>query len=298
MASRTSRPTAAAVTYDFSARIHTTWLHPNNASVVAFTLTSLALTRFLTSSRWRDTLISGGLAFFGLSAGFLSGGKTGVIGSAIALVCTLAVIFYKGVQNAMLGRLLLVALGVGLAVTMFVVTNMGIVAHLEAYQTESQYLDPSNLTGRVPLWSAAMKTAMEAPILGHGYMSTFALPIDNGDGWISKQAHNTFVQTFFDLGLLGIVILVWIYVSVWRSCLHQVFRGGFVDESWRLSLELFAALIGLTINSFTEDTFSGIFEVRTMLFVLVIFAIYQNVRVSQWRAAERKALPQPTAPEG
>jgi O-antigen ligase len=126
----------------------------------------------------------------------------------------------------------------------------------------------------------AIQEGMANPIIGNGYMSTFSMGLDGGEGWTTKQAHNSFLQSFVDLGVVGLILVVSIYFAAWRSIVRQVLNLRHMNQRWGLSVELLAALTVLTVNSFTEVVFGGLFEIHTMLFTLVVFAIYQNTRVS------------------
>ena len=85
-----------------------------------------------------------------------------------------------------------------------------------------------------------------------------------------------------------------LYLSTGYTLLRQIVAPTHPDERWRMSVELLAALTVVTVNSFTEDIFGGIFESRTMLFLLVVFAIYQMTWVHTWAAAQ----PAPDRPRG
>jgi O-antigen ligase len=263
---------------DKTARFRTGWLHPNHASLMAFLFTSMMAARFFTATTLRQALVAVALTGLGAATSFMTAGKTGLVGAGIALGLTLLVTMFKRAGKLWTARVLLVAVSLAVVGGYFAASNIGIAAHLRFYET-SQYQEASDLTGRVPLWSKVITQGLEHPFLGHGYMSTFAFTFDNDQGWTSAQAHNVFIQTFFDLGLAGLIIMVLLYTSVWSRLARQIVTLPAADERWARSVELLAALAMVTINSFTEDIFAGIFESRTMLFLIVVFAIYQNTRV-------------------
>lgn len=261
-------------------RYYVSWIHPNGASITAFTFTCIMAARFFTTTSTKTAYLAGFLTCLGAFSGLLIGGKSAFFGGLAALAIIIGISMKKQRITTMTGRLLLVALGIACIGFYTVTHSVGIVGHFQTYE-ENANLQSSNLTGRVPVWTVAIREGMTRPFLGHGYMSTFEFGLDNGLGWVATQAHNAFIQTFFDLGFAGLMIVILIYAGVWRTALRQVFANKRRDMAWRLSIELFAPLILLSINSLSEDTFGGIFETRTMLFLLVIFAIYQNARVPE-----------------
>lgn len=278
---------------DSSDRYRTSWIHPNNASIVAYTFAATLAARFFCARSLRETTISGMLACLGVGAGLLIGGKTALAAGALAIMVVSAVaVWRQGIQRN-IGRLLLIVLGVGLATVMIVVADVGIVAHLQDYQ-QNAYIDPSNLTGRVPVWTAVIRTGMERPLLGYGYMSTFEGGIDNGLGWLAPQAHNSFLQTFHDLGLVGLVPVVLIFVGTWVWVLRPLRHCAANDPRWMMALQLLGALIVLTLESFVEDTFGGIFEIRTMLFLMVVTLSFLNTHLASAEAQRSEARPEHT----
>lgn len=265
---------------DNAARMRTAWIHPNHASLMAFLFTSVMVARFFTATSFSQAAIAIALTGFGAATSFMTASKTGLVGAGVALALTLLVTMFKRAGKLWTMRALLVALSLGVVVVYFMASDTGLAAHLRFYEA-NEYQEVSDLTGRVPLWSAMIEQGLKRPFLGHGYMSTFAYTFNNERGWQAGQAHNAFIQTFFDLGLAGLILVVLLFTSVWSRVGRQVLGLPATDQRWRLSVELLAGLAVVTVNSFTEDIFGGIFESRTMLFLLVVFAIFQNARVAE-----------------
>lgn len=265
---------------DAFSRLTTTWLHPNSAALMAFLFASIAAARFFTASSPSRTILFCGLTCFGALTGLYAGGKSAAVAAALALMATMLVVFMRRSRTPKVGKMLLIAASLAVVVGYMVVTNTGIVAHMQAYD-QHDYIDPTNLTGRVPLWGVVLRRSFEDPFRGHGYLSTFALALDNGLGWIAPQAHNVFLQSFFDLGVLGLITMVLIYGSTWARLVQQVVAWPTNGERWRLSVELLAGFTVLTALSLVEDVFGGIFEIRSMLFMLVVFAVHQNGYLSR-----------------
>ena len=249
-------------------RTSTSWLHPNNATILGATMAVMMGARFLAAGRPAHPIPA-------------------------VLVVVLVTGLKKTTHSATLRFIPVAVAGLG-ALYYMVVNNIGIVAHIRTYES-NEYLDPTSLTGRTEVWSTAIRTTISDPVtalFGHGYMSTFALGIKgehtvNGNViiWDAGQAHNSFIQTFFDLGVVGLIVVVAIFVHAWWSIARQVIFTPAGDSSWIISVQLLAALTTLTIVCFVEDIFGGIFEIRSMLFLLTVFAIHQNGRILRGQVA-------------
>lgn len=275
-----------------SARARNTWIHPNNISLICFTFASITAARFFTARDRRSMRLGGGLMAFGIFAGLMTAGKSGIVAGTVAILLALGISLLRLGLPRIGGRMLLLVISVLLIGSAIVAANVGIARHWATY-TESENGELGTLTGRLPLWQVVYERGMEQPIRGHGYMSTFESDLDNELFWVASQAHNAFLQSFFDLGVPGFLVVVAIFVTALGSAIRQVFTLPVRDVRWPISLSLTAALTALTINSFTEDVFGGLFEIRTMLFVIVVFAIFQNTRVRETAALPaREARPQ------
>lgn len=277
-------------------RFTSPWLHPTQAAIVAFWFTSIVAARFFTARTRNQMMIAGGLTGFGALTGLMTGGKGGAGAGIIALLLTAVLALFRLRRASTLDRLAMAGLGLGLLGVYMVATGSGLAGILREYESNPN-LQASNLTGRVPLWQVTFARAMGTPILGHGYMSGFTLGLPNYQGWVTAQAHNSFLQTFFDLGLAGLIPVLAIYLGTWRRVLGQVISGDPRSERWERGLELIAAMTVLTIVSFVEDVFGGVFEIRTMLFVWIVFAVYQNDRVARSAASGQAEVTQGAAPD-
>lgn len=268
-----------AATSNSTARFSSGWLHPNHAGIFASVFTVLMVGRLLTATARNAAWSAGLLAAAGVISILMIGSKnalaSGIIG--IALVALVALRWRPKTTLLYLAGGTLV---VGLISTFFLTANTGIFAHLRVYDT-SEYLQVTDLTGRVPLWDVVLRQGFEHPIIGHGYMATFADGFDNGQFWVAKQAHNAFIQTFFDLGMVGVVIVVALYAAAWVAATRQALTSKPGTQFWPLSAGLLGALGVVTSNSFSEDIFGGIFEGRTMLFLLIVFAIFQSAELTR-----------------
>lgn len=71
------------------------------------------------------------------------------------------------------------------------------------------------LTGRLGIWAFVLGRAVEQPWIGHGFHSfrNVIPPFGSFEAW---HAHNEVLQQFYTYGVVGIVLLVGTYGSLWR----------------------------------------------------------------------------------
>lgn len=113
---------------------------------------------------------------------------------------------------------------------------------LEAYaEIYSQGAQSETLTGRTLIWATSFDIAMERPWLGHGFYSFRWLipPLHEFEPW---QAHNELLQQFFCYGMLGVIVTIALYWSLFRQI-----RQSFHDRLSRLTTAvlIFALIRGL-----------------------------------------------------
>ncbi|GAA3898006.1 O-antigen ligase family protein [Microbacterium invictum] len=89
----------------------------------------------------------------------------------------------------------------------------------------------ADLTGREGIWETVWARAIEHPVIGWGF-STPWVPSDPGfAGWITDhgetvmQAHNMWLDVFFQLGAIGFALMALTYLAfIWRSWFFAVDR--------------------------------------------------------------------------
>lgn len=133
----------------------------------------------------------------------------------------------------------------------------------------------STLTGRTYLWAEGVKNGMEMPWLGHGYVSFWVAGqpqaelywheflIGNRTGF---HFHNLYVQTFVDLGALGVAVVALLLLGLCIASLRLVLRAGLGLETGLLLGMSFMFLV----RSFAEVDILGPFGVGPLLFFALI----------------------------
>ena len=89
----------------------------------------------------------------------------------------------------------------------------------------------SDLTGREGIWTLVWEKAIQHPVIGWGFSTPWVPTDPHFDGWIIDhgqtvmQAHNMWLDVFFQLGAIGLLfIVVTMLAFVWRSWFFAVDR--------------------------------------------------------------------------
>ncbi|MGI9613197.1 MAG: O-antigen ligase family protein [Acidimicrobiales bacterium] len=73
------------------------------------------------------------------------------------------------------------------------------------------------LTGRTDIWTNVIPIGLERPLLGWGFDAVFVGyfgPLHEAyiaAGWDASHAHNALIQSFMELGFVGLAVYLWIY---------------------------------------------------------------------------------------
>jgi exopolysaccharide production protein ExoQ len=122
---------------------------------------------------------------------------------------------------------------------------------ISAIIIEALHRDPT-LTGRTELWKTLLRHQGN-PIIGTGFdsfwMGDRLLAIKEGYWWQPNEAHNGYLETYLNLGLLGVFLLAGLIIAAfWKSRLE--FLRNF--EFGRFRLALLAAIV---LYNWTESGF-------------------------------------------
>jgi len=128
------------------------------------------------------------------------------------------------------------------------------------------------LSGRTYIWKDVLKIASLSPILGTGYGAFWIgrlanIPWNANMTWVLGEAHNGYIDTYLQLGWIGIFILMGVIVSSIPKIL-QTFPRDF--EYARLRMTFFLAILFVNV---TESTFLRGDHNMWFLFLLVILSV-------------------------
>jgi exopolysaccharide production protein ExoQ len=131
------------------------------------------------------------------------------------------------------------------------------------------------LTGRLGIWTYFLLEAVQQPWIGHGFHSVWqVVPPFGGDQFEARHAHNELIQQFYAYGVVGVVMFLGIYGSLWlqvrrlgagsRKTLFFAFilfilvRGLADTEAFDLSLPLWSIITISMLMSREETASDGI----------------------------------------
>lgn len=105
------------------------------------------------------------------------------------------------------------------------------------------------LTGRIPLWEECLRYASKRPLCGYGYNSFLSpsnlLNMSGASGWMSSP-HSGYVGTLFELGAIGLLLLIATLLLATAVSLSRVSRD-------REQLFVGCILVWITVNLILES---------------------------------------------
>jgi O-antigen ligase len=142
-------------------------------------------------------------------------------------------------------------------------SSSSLVRYLYRGQTASQL---TTMSDRITLWQIAGSLIQERPILGHGYVSSRVVLLREVP-W-AAYAHNAWVQSLLDLGIIGMSLVFMLIVSPSRLVRERPFVGKGPTSPAILSITAF-----LIVSSIIGESFAGGPSLETLLlFVLPLGA--------------------------
>ncbi len=113
----------------------------------------------------------------------------------------------------------------------------------------------AHLTGRTYLWESVLKMIEQRPWLGYGYdgfwlgMSGPSARVWLENPWSPPHAHNGFLDTWLELGLVGLGLLGLSAAFIVSRLLSLFSRSTSAAARWPLMFMIFVALYNLTENT-------------------------------------------------
>jgi exopolysaccharide production protein ExoQ len=208
-------------------------------------------------SRRMDVLIS--LGFFGITMWLLqaSNSATSIAVTTIGVI-TIGVLGLRALNKRFIGLYLMVAVvGAGLAEYLF---------DIHAGVIELFGRDPT-LTDRTEIWEDAI-TLVPNPVFGAGFEGFWLGErldiIWEMWPWQPLQAHNGYIETYLNLGYVGLFLLIAMLLSV----LGKINRDLVTNfEFARLRLTF---LIVIVIYNYTEAAFVALHPIWTVFYIIAI----------------------------
>jgi exopolysaccharide production protein ExoQ len=118
--------------------------------------------------------------------------------------------------------------------------------------------EADSLSGRVPLWGNLLPYAQDNILLGHGF-ETFWTPqridrVSNKLGWAIPDAHNAYLDTLLELGVIGVALSLAVIFTGVRETLRGFLSGGGYGYAFLFTLLVYRALNGMLESSLLTPT--------------------------------------------
>jgi exopolysaccharide production protein ExoQ len=144
----------------------------------------------------------------------------------------------------------------------------------------------STFTGRTYLWSQGIKDGLQRPFTGWGYQAFWVVGQPLAErywyeyGMFDRAGfhfHNLFINVFVELGFVGLILMIMIYLSTGVKSVQFLLRNGANLQS--------VFFVGITImfilRALPEVDTSGPFGIGPLLFFSIIPRITEYNKITQ-----------------
>ena len=134
-------------------------------------------------------------------------------------------------------------------------------SYFDVYVSTGTGNNAETLTGRVDIWAVLLSEAIQRPWFGHGFHSVWKVIPSFGE-FEARHAHNEFLQQFYAYGVIGIILTIGLYGSLYRR----------VRKLKQVPLKIFVTtfLIFVLVRGLAE---SDPFDLSLPLWAIVIFSL-------------------------
>jgi O-antigen ligase len=176
-----------------------------------------------------------------------------------AVFALFLVVIFSGRRSFKLIHFILLTIFIGL----LVLYSEGLIFFLDAMGIDT------TLTGRVRIWDKSLELASEANFLGYGFASFDHQIFDRLWGFYRPaHAHNSFIQVYFELGIMGFIILLFLVASHFKELyLNNTITSKYSYAGFVYFLTVLGSLTGANYASKPTLLFSVL---------LIVIAIHKN----------------------
>jgi O-antigen ligase len=228
-------------------RVAATLSHPNEAAMLLeLSLPLLVAWAWTASPAWRLPLVGATLST--LLAIVQTFSRAGIVAALIAMG-VLGAITVSHHERRRLVPLGVAALIVPLGLAWAALADPGLDRRLTAGIDESSALQPA----RTEFWSVAIGMLRDHPWFGVGpdnyrwqFMAYSGVDADN----LGIHAHNQYLETLADTGVLGLITFAWLLIALLRVALRRL-RDASAEWHWRAAL--LASLTAWLVHALLDD---------------------------------------------
>jgi len=207
----------------------------------------------------------------------LTGSRGGMLGAAIALF-----VFFWRIRHRVRWRSI-IAVFLGVVLLAGLILSFIPVPHQLIARLNPGTLIESGGVHRFYIWRAGFEAFLHRPLIGYGY-NNFPYAYELFRGVVPGNylpygaAHNIYLQTFVELGVIGGLLLLFIVWEHWRLVRSLARRNS-------LAIPLEAGFVGVMVTSATLGTLD--YKYFWLLFTLVVLrvAIQRRTMLSHERTA-------------
>jgi O-antigen ligase len=161
----------------------------------------------------------------------------------------------------------------------------GVLIALSAIGLQQETVDPWTFSARVKTWRLGLHQVLEHPIVGIGFGNdTFSkvyiaeIEADKSKGAVEKvlpALHNTFAMVLMGSGVPGLMLFVWIIVSVIRELLAD-FRISHLSQSGHMVFRtaIVLAVIGFMVRNLFDYMFAG--SLASLFWIVVAMGVHKS----------------------
>lgn len=273
--------------------------HPNVTAGFINLIVPIVIVRLLQEQNGKRRLLWG-LGFIPLLLNlYFTSSRAGLLAGILGALTTIALVYFPAILSKFVGEkrasirevinprhyliaIPLVLLGLGFIYIFFVQS-----------QTISSHAS-SLVTARSEIWGPALEIIEESPLIGNGlgsFSALFAQETKIPPGFATSHAHNIFLQTAAETGILGVVLVLWIIV---RS--NLIFFRAWRAASPTVKIRL-ASYAGAGMAVFSHHMLDYLFEsplYALSVLMLLSFVLHEAPSTEKIVTQKRSALLLPT----
>ncbi len=237
------------------------WLHPGVAAISLWSVGVLGIGMAMNlESRPRVRVTWAVAAVVATSGALIAGGKAGALGAAVGLFVLITAAPSVSSRLRVVSLLSVAALAGGWWAWG---AEFGLVRHLILTRNTTGL---ATLYGRFDLWAGAMQSWASDPLsalLGKGFTSTRMSGIPTlSRTWSSDHAHNSFIQTLIETGIVGLLAIILVMISTLRRAI--LFRRE--NREGAVARALLASMTVLLVGALSDNVFGGLILPTTYMF--------------------------------